>query len=470
MATESASPSSGRRWWVVLAVAAVALSIAGRWGLERWTRTALPAHLLGHKAVFVPELFDAATQRSLLELLASKGRIPSNSADLSFYTTKHEHIGEAVAAAADGTCAHPYLIPATTNKSLCVLPGRFDIARAFALTGGFNGLKEDLDTLFSRLQSFGVYLFDLASEEHAVIRSLFASETFQKAAREVCPEDKQHLDPFQFNFIVGVPGQAVPTHIDGVYFWGASRFSFPQWLLAVMSFSGLFQDLFVDQVQVVGYASAWSADDMDIAERAAGPGPSALGEFVYWNDAGDALGRRMAPLPRSGNAVDGSKTVHTTTVYRPDVTPPFLDKNRKSSLEHRKSGGGGGGSDALAGRWDLRVDDDVLASYATSDLRVSIVYRARCFGDAEEAQRYNAQLKDESKMLELDDVLAKLVEHGEKAFGKSAPPVHDLGRRLDLAMWLLDTYVRYPFPHPSTAWMPFNYCALFRSPPGLGLC
>jgi hypothetical protein len=47
-----------------------------------------------------------------------------------------------------------------------------------------------------------------------------------------------------------VPGQTVPLHVDGAYFWGATRFQMPQWLLAAMVFSGLFQDLFVDQVSV----------------------------------------------------------------------------------------------------------------------------------------------------------------------------------------------------------------------------
>jgi hypothetical protein len=45
----------------------------------------------------------------------------------------------------------------------------------------------------------------------------------------------------------------VALHIDGAYFVGATRFEYPQWLLAAMVFSGLFADDFVDQVQVVGY-------------------------------------------------------------------------------------------------------------------------------------------------------------------------------------------------------------------------
>lgn len=39
-------------------------------------------------------------------------------------------------------------------------------------------------------------------------------------------------------------------HIDAPYFWGASRFDVPQWLLAVMVFSGIYTERFVHQVQV----------------------------------------------------------------------------------------------------------------------------------------------------------------------------------------------------------------------------
>lgn len=103
---------------------------------------------------------------------------------------------------------------------------------------------------------------------------LFDSPKFIAAAQAVCPADKPVLDPFQFNFIIQargaacsigaqccechasslwgpqVPGQTVAAHIDADYFWGADRFHVPQWLLAVMTFSGLWQDRFVDQVQV----------------------------------------------------------------------------------------------------------------------------------------------------------------------------------------------------------------------------
>ncbi len=90
-------------------------------------------------------------------------------------------------------------------------------------------------------------------------------------------------------------------HILGVYFWGADRFIFPQWLLAAMQFSGLWNDRFIDQVQVVAYLHSW--------ER-----PETGGEFVYW-DTDSLQPKSLNPVPRGGSAIDGSKTVHAAKVF-----------------------------------------------------------------------------------------------------------------------------------------------------------
>ncbi|GBG30287.1 Hypothetical Protein FCC1311_065062 [Hondaea fermentalgiana] len=431
-----------QRWGLRTAAAAVTAVVA-HLVLHYMVRTPIPSHMQNQAAVFVPELVNRETQSALLDLLKTKGVIPSNSADTNFYEVKHEHIGEAQPLEADGTCAHRYLMP-NKNRTQCILPGRIDVARAFGLTGGIDGLKENLGTLFSRLQTFGIYIFDIDAQEHAIIRSLFDSKDFLDAAAQVCPSHKQHLDPFQFNFIVQIPGQAVATHVDGVYFWGASRFAFPQWLLAVMSFSGLFKDEFVDQVQVVGYVSDWALDPVR-------QNPSKFGEFVYWPNKDSTSDKRMPPLPRSGNAIDGSKSIHTTTVYRPEVEPPFIDKNKPSKLQHN----------ATTDRWDLIVGNDLVASYATEDLRISIVYRARCFRTKTDVERFQAEAHDHSRMMDLDDVLNRLVERGQQLTSTPSPPLSD---RLALAVWLLDTFMRYPYPSSSSTWFPFNYCGLFSAP------
>ena len=115
-------------------------------------------------------------------------------------------MGEAVAAEADGSCAHPFLAPSAAGD-LCVLPGRVDIGRHFVGTGGVDGLKEPYEKLVSRLLSFGMYVFDL--DQVPAARDLFADPKFTALAKQICPADKQHLDPFQFNFIVQVPALAL---------------------------------------------------------------------------------------------------------------------------------------------------------------------------------------------------------------------------------------------------------------------
>ena len=249
-----------------------------------------------------------------------------------------------------------------------MLPGRVDIGKHFVMTGGVNGLKEDYETMVSRLQSFGRYMFN--PNDYPAVADLFESEVFQDAAKSVCPADKQVLDPFQFNFIIQVPGQTVALHLDAPYFWGASRFHYPQWLLAAMVFSGKFEDRFIDQLQVVAYLHQW--DD-----------PEREGRFVYWTQNTRDY-ESVPPTPLAGSVVDGSKTVHAALVYRPDATPPFMDKSQNNALEYNKE----------ADIWELVVKNEEgevvkrLRNYTFDDLRISVVYRARCFASVEERQRY----------------------------------------------------------------------------------
>ena len=73
------------------------------------------------------------------------------------------------------------------------------------MTGGTTGLRETYETLISRVQSFGAYHFNL--DAYPQVKQLFEDPKFQLTAKRVCPADRQLLDPFQFNFILQVPGQ-----------------------------------------------------------------------------------------------------------------------------------------------------------------------------------------------------------------------------------------------------------------------
>ena len=254
-------------------------------------RSDIPQHLLNLPALFVENLISPESFKDLNDLMREMEVFPSNVDDLRSigFTPLHEHIGEAQPIGADGKCSHKYLAP-NINRTHCILPQRIDIGKHFITTGGIrlflvsyciylrflidliltcviifyysficaylysgpDAIREPFEKMINRVSSFGRYMFETV-EKYPIVVKLFQQDKFQKAAKSICPAEKQFLDPFQFNFIMQVPGQTVATHIDGAYFWGATRKDVPQWLLACMGFSGLFQDKFVDQVRTVGY-------------------------------------------------------------------------------------------------------------------------------------------------------------------------------------------------------------------------
>lgn len=306
------------------------------------------------------------------------------------------------------------------------------MGRHFILSGGVEGLKEPYELAVSRLQSFGRYMFDVSA--YPAVEALFASESFLSAARAVCPSDQQYLEPFQFNFITQVPGQTVATHSDAPYFWGADRFRMPQWLLVVMVFSGLFRERFVHQVQVVGYYHNWT----DTARRG--------GEFVYW-DTAEPEPKRLPATTLGGNAVDGSKTVHAATVYFPERKAPKLDKSADSMLKYTGAGEA----------WQVLSNGKLVANYTTDDLRMTIVYRARCFRSAADAEKFKNQ--PESDQLSVESILETLQGDLTKRGRLNAADAKNM-TRLDLALLLMNEYVHYPLPSRLQSLIPYNYCAL----------
>ncbi|RYH32426.1 hypothetical protein EON65_00580 [archaeon] len=90
---------------------------------------------------------------------------------------------------------------------MCVFPTRIDIGRHFILTGGPDAIREPMEAMVSRVSSFARYLFNTV-DYYPPVKRLFEQENFQRKAQEICPKDQQILDPFQFSFILQVPGQS----------------------------------------------------------------------------------------------------------------------------------------------------------------------------------------------------------------------------------------------------------------------
>ena len=105
--------------------------------------------------------------------------------------------------------------------------------------------------------------------------------------------------------------------------------------------------------------------------------------------------------------------------------------------------------------WELRTNGERVRDYNTSDVRISLVWRARCFASEEEKKRWHAQSQ---ATLQLESVLDKLVAdlrtRGRLVQDAPRPPP------LELAQLLLDEYARYPIANTERAWVPINYCML----------
>jgi len=150
----------------------------------------------------------------------------------------------------------------------------------------------------------------------------------------------------------------------------------------------------------------------------------------------------------AGNAVDGSKTVHAALIYRPDVPAPVINKNDDTMLQY-----------AGEEKWNLMVNGKTVRSFDSNELRISIVYRARCFKSEEEVGLfYNYP---ESSRINVEDIFSVLKTDIVTKKLASQEHMKSLSR-LDLALLLMDTYIRYPYPDASKAWLPYNYCALPR--------
>lgn len=399
-----------------------------------------------------------------MHLTRSIGELPGVSSAESSYSMTHEHIGEGLdyPTGPDGKCSHAFLVP-SSNGSMCILPGRIDVGRHYISTGGYEALKEQHAQLINRVQSFIKYIF--TPLDHPVTARLFADEGFLAAARSVCPPNKPVLDPFQTTLIAQVPGQTVPAHLDGVWFSGASRFHVPQWLLAVMEFSGLFADRFIPQVQLVAYYHEWEDE-----------GGLRGGGFVHWG-AKNGSEETLAPRPGSGNAMDGSKTVHAAKLFEPTAAAPWLDKSVKHSLVYRNTSSSSSSRSINKSEsphtWELVSGGQPRgfqgAAWGEDQLRFSVVYRARCFGSEGERASFLASLAAKEGLMDLEnDILLPLMQ--EVVRRKAAPSLVALQSlpRLDLAMKLLDVFIKYPKPRFSLSlWegglrLPFNYCALPR--------
>ena len=179
---------------------------------------------------------------------------------------------------------------------------------------------------------------------------------------------------------------------------------------------------------------------------------------MHWSKD-DGRIESVPPAPLAGSAIDGSRTVHAAVTYSPASAAPLMDKSKAHSLFYSNaSDSGEHGNDRF---WTLRTEGKDVANFTDDELRVAIVYRARCFANEMAKAEFDEAPPD---ALSLDTILstlsADLAARG-KLSAEKARKWQEIPR-LELSLLLLDTYIRYPLPQSTL--IPFNYCMLPRAP------
>jgi hypothetical protein len=169
---------------------------------------------------------------------------------------------------------------------------------------------------------------------------------------------------------------------------------------------------------------------------------------VFYNDENGSLSSFQS-YSLSGNAVDGSKLVHAARVYEKKAKVPVMDKTKLTILKYS----------ADKDTWNLYSDDQILQSYRTDDLRITIVYRARCFASLEDLDRYHTPSSYEQ--LTVEDILETFLNDLEAKRVISSDRRKTISK-FDLADLIMSTYIKYPLPSKEAAILPHNYCAVSK--------
>jgi hypothetical protein len=188
---------------------------------------------------------------------------------------------------------------------------------------------------------------------------LFRNPIFIDAARETF--NARVVQPLAMMTNLNAPAPAASPHLDLPFFRGAHKREVPLWILAPMGYSGLFQRWAIP----VASAVTWFYE---------GDG----GEFEYWPDGLDAPSRRVRNLSHNQAVIADNEYMYHR-VCQIGNEAQFLPGNRipyGAMLERTRDG------------WRITAGDEVLPSYDASEIRTSVLWKAYCFADQQEADAF----------------------------------------------------------------------------------
>ena len=290
------------------------------------------------------------------------------------------------------------------------LSQRHDAAMNFVRTGGrFGRAAEPKAVLAARTNYF--------REEYAYgqqglvdgIEPFLHHQGFVDAAREIF--GRPIVEPAIVFANLMVPGQELAVHTDVPEFRGCNRKVMPQWLLVAMLHSGLFAEHRIP----IATAISWYHD------------PVEGGELAFYPDGADAP--PVAHVVRNDTALVLDTDCVFHGVDRVASAAPAMAPLRP-----------GMALDFVGDRqWAVHDGDATVASYRWDELRFSVSWKAYCFADADEQRAWREHADD----LTIDVVVDRLVNDlRERGLIDGAVPGNP-----DLALLIIDTYIRFPAPH-----------------------
>ncbi|HKA30304.1 MAG TPA: hypothetical protein VKH82_13060 [Candidatus Binatia bacterium] len=282
---------------------------------------------------------------------------------------------------------------------------RQDAAMNYIRTGGRFGRRESFEQAAVRTNYFReTYAYDQPVVDG--IEGFLWHEGFLEAARATfdCPV----IAPAIVYANLLVPGQELAVHTDVPEFRGANRTKDPEWLLVVMHHSGLF--------------ARWR---IPIATGVAWFHGCRGGDFAFYPDGAGGRPATVPPAHNTAILLDTDSVFHGVDRVAEGWSPlPPLRIGMRLTFEN--------------GGWRVGAGDETVASYAWDDLRFSVSWKGYCFPD-EASQRIAREHTDDlTRDQIMRTLLADLRLRGR--LGDTVPG------GTDLALLLIDEYVRFPAP------------------------
>jgi hypothetical protein len=202
-----------------------------------------------------------------------------------------------------------------------------------------------------------------------------------------------------------LPGQELAIHTDVPEFRGANRTVTPQWLVVAMHHSGLFE--------------RWR---MPIATAIAFFGPGESGALITYPDGPDGERLDIAPTHNTAVVLDTDSVFHGVDRVGGDVAATLAA--RPGMRLHPGD------------PWVLRDGDAVVAEVDPDAIRFSVSWKAYCFEDGAERDRWRAHEDDLSLDQILDVIETDLRGRSVLTGARPAPE--------EFAITIIDTYTRFP--------------------------